>query len=527
MAAEETPVLIVGAGPVGLALAGDLGWRGIPTILVEQSDGLIEQPRMDLVGIRTMEFCRRWGLVDAVANCPYPQDYGQDFAFVTSITGHEMVRERRPSRAQAKPPAFSPQRRERCPQNMFDPILRDFAESFSTNDLRYRHRLTGIAQDGDGVAADVENLATGATATIRARYVAGCDGAGSLVRSRLGVPLEGNPALTYSLNVLIRCPTFNQLHDKGDVYRYILIGRRGVWATMVAIDGRDNWRFQYVGSKETLALGEPEIRELINRAFGRPFEFEILSIMPWTRRQLVAESYRKGDAFLVGDAAHQMSPTGGFGMNTGIGDAVDLSWKLAAALDGWGGPFLLDSYDLERRPVGQRNVDEAAGNLGRMIGEIDEPAILDDTPEGDATRRRIGQAVAAAMEREYRADGIHVGYRYDDSPICVPGRDADAAGRSGPLHPNRPAGRARPARVAARRTVDARPVRPGLRPARPRPRRPRCRADSRRRTPYWRAARNRRIGRRRRPPGLRAPLRPRPARRARRLAERCDAGGYG
>ena len=139
------PVLVVGGGPVGLALAGDLGWRGISCILIEQSDGSIYQPRMDLVGVRTMEFCRRWGLVPAVEGSPYPRDYAQDNIYLTSLTGYELGRERFPGIGHAPPPKESPQRRERCPQNMFDPILRSFAASQKTVTMRYRTRLISPA----------------------------------------------------------------------------------------------------------------------------------------------------------------------------------------------------------------------------------------------------------------------------------------------------------------------------------------------------------------------------------------------
>src|SRR5215813_2370069 len=152
------PVLIVGGGPVGLALAGDLGWRGVRCLLVEQSDGSIYQPRQDLVGIRTMEFCRRWGLVEAVEASPYPRDVPQDNVYVTSLAGYELGRERFPSMGDATPPAVSPQKRERCPQNMFDPILRAFAAEHQTVELRYRTQLVSFVQDRDGVTADLEDL---------------------------------------------------------------------------------------------------------------------------------------------------------------------------------------------------------------------------------------------------------------------------------------------------------------------------------------------------------------------------------
>ena len=414
------PVLIVGGGPVGLALAGDLGWRGVDCVLIEQSDGSIYQPRMDMVGVRTMEFCRRWGLVGTVESSPYPRDYAQDNVYVTSLAGYELGRERFPGIGQAAPPPQSPQRRERCPQNMFDPILRAFAASQKSVTLRYRTRLMGFMQDAERVTATVENADTGAREQIAARYLVGCDGARSLVRETLGIAMRGNPALTYTTNVIFRCPDLLSLHDKGKAYRHILIGPEGTWATVVAINGRDQWRFSLIGSSTQREYTTAEIEAAIRRAVGRDFKFEILSVLPWVRRELVADTYRQGRGFIAGDAAHAMSPTGGFGMNTGIGDAVDLSWKLAAVLQGWGGDDLLDSYSAERQPVGARNVAEASGNLRRMLSVGRHADLLDDTAEGAATRQKVGAEFSELMRREWFTLGIHLGYRYENSPICWP-----------------------------------------------------------------------------------------------------------
>jgi 2-polyprenyl-6-methoxyphenol hydroxylase-like FAD-dependent oxidoreductase len=421
------PVLVVGGGPVGLALAGDLGWRGIDCVLIEQTDGSIYQPRMDLVGVRTMEFCRRWGLVPAVEGSPYPRDYAQDNIYLISLTGYELGRERFPGIGQAPPPKESPQRRERCPQNMFDPILRSFAQSQQSVTLRYRTQLISFAQSPDQVTAVVENADTGARQRILARYIVGCDGARSLVRETLGIAMHGNPVLTYTTNVIFRCPHLLSLHDKGKAYRHIFIGPEGTWSTMVAINGRDEWRFSIIGGSEQREYTRDEIAAAIRRAVGRDFEFEILSVLPWTRRELVADGYRNGRGFIAGDAAHVMSPTGGFGMNTGIQDAVDLSWKLAAVLEGWGGDGLLESYGIERQPIGTRNVAEASGNLRRMLSVPPHPDLLDDTPQGAATREKVGREFSATMRREWFTLGAHLGYRYEDSPICWPdGTEATA-----------------------------------------------------------------------------------------------------
>jgi 2-polyprenyl-6-methoxyphenol hydroxylase-like FAD-dependent oxidoreductase len=417
---SETPVLIVGAGPVGLALAGDLGWRGIECLLIEQSDGSIYQPRMDLVGIRTMEFCRRWGLVGAVEAAPYPRDLPQDNVYVTSLTGYELGRERMATLAAATPPPVSPQRRERCPQNLFDPILRDFAAAQAGVALRYGTRLVGLAQDADGVTAEVEDVASGARERIRAGYLVGCDGGRSTVRETLGVGMVGTAALTYTTNVIFRCPGLVGLHDKGRAYRFIILGPEGTWSTIVAINGTDQWRFSIIGGGEQRDYAIDEIRALICRAVGRDFDYEILTVMPWVRRELVAERYGAGRVFMAGDAVHMLSPTGAFGMNTGIQDAVDLSWKLAGVLQGWGGAKLLASYDAERRPIGHRNVREAAANFRRMTSPRPGPLLLDPTPQGEKFRHELGAAFTEIMRHEWFTLGVHLGYRYADSPICWP-----------------------------------------------------------------------------------------------------------
>jgi 2-polyprenyl-6-methoxyphenol hydroxylase-like FAD-dependent oxidoreductase len=417
-AGDTLPILIIGAGPVGLALAGDLGWRGRRAVVIEQSDGSIYQPRMDLVGVRTMEFCRRWGVVDKVEHSPYPRDYPQDNMYLTSLTGYELGREKMPAMQDEKPPEQSPQHRERCPQNMFDPILRAFAQSLPSNTLRYRTRLLEFSEDVSGVTATVEDLERGTRETLRGAYLVGCDGASSRVRESLGIAMHGTPALTYTTNIIFRCANLVSLHDKGKGYRHIFVGPEGTWATLVAINGGDQWRFSIIGNAERKELTTADIDAAIRRAVGRDLDYEILTVVPWTRRELVAEHYGKGRILLAGDSVHVMSPTGGFGMNTGIQDAVDLSWKLDATLAGWGGPKLLASYETERRPVGLRNVREATSNLGRMRSPQRHSALLDDTPEGAALRVEIGKEFSEAMRHEWFTLGIHLGFRYDDSPIC-------------------------------------------------------------------------------------------------------------
>jgi 2-polyprenyl-6-methoxyphenol hydroxylase-like FAD-dependent oxidoreductase len=368
-----------------------------------------------------MEFCRRWGIADWVRASPYPRDYRQDYIWVSAVTGYEFGRESFPTLDDEKCPPQSPEKRERCPQDMFDPILARFAASFPQMTIRYGAELIGLDQDARGVCARIST--PNGEEMIDADYLIGTDGAASTVRGSLDIAMSGNPALTYTTNAIFRCANFNALHDKGEFYRFIIIRPEGTFATIVAINGRDRFRFSIVGNEEKRTYSEAEIRALIITAMGRTFDFEMLSIMPWVRRELVADNYGKGRVLIAGDAAHLTSPTGGFGMNMGIQDAVDLSWKLEAMLEGWGGSHLLDSYEIERRPVAIRNVREASGNLKRML----QPRSAKPPPEafapgvaGDKARTEFGRAYTEMMKREWFSIGIHLGYRYEGSPLIIP-----------------------------------------------------------------------------------------------------------
>jgi 2-polyprenyl-6-methoxyphenol hydroxylase-like FAD-dependent oxidoreductase len=420
----DTPVLIVGAGPVGLALAGDLGWRGISCTLIEKGDGVVDHPKMDLIGVRTMEFCRRWGIADWVRDAPYPGDYPQDYVWLTSFTGFELGREPFPGRALEPCPPESPQKRERVPQDMFDPIIQRFARSFDHVNIQYKTELTDFEQLPDRVRATVRHVESGTTRTIEADYLIGTDGGASTVRERLGIGMNGHPALTYTTNVIFRCPDFDALHDKGKGYRFIFIGPEGTWLTIVAINGADRFRMSIVGTPDKVNHDEADVRAALRRAMGKDFNYEILSIMRWVRRELVADSYGSNHVFMAGDSIHLTSPTGALGMNTGMQDAVDLGWKLEAVLKGWGGAGLLRSYEAERKPVAVRNIKASTDNLQRMLAprttHKPSPEVFQPGPECDVARKAYGEWYTELMSHEWFMNGYHLGYRYDGSPIVCP-----------------------------------------------------------------------------------------------------------
>ena len=415
----ETDVLVVGAGPVGLALAGDLGWRGHSAIIVERGEGLVLQPKMDQVGIRTMEHCRRWGIVTDVEASPYNRDRPQDNIYVTSLTGWELGRERFRSMRDDRPPAYSPQKRERCPQNMFDPILQKFALSQPAVELKLRHNFIELSPVDRGVTAQIDDELNHRRLTIRAKYLVGCDGGRSRVREQLAIGMQGRGILTNTTNVVFRAANLDSLHNIAPGYRYIFIGPEGTWATFVAINGTDQWRMSIIGTLEERTYTEAELKAFAYRAMGKPFDLELVSVLEWQRQELVADAYRRGRCFLAGDACHLTSPTGGLGMNTGIGDAADISWKLSAAIRGWAGPRLLDSYEAERRPIAQRIVSISTTNLRHMKSPGRNDELLSEGPAGEETRARVGRAFSDAIKREWYLDNVHLGYRYLNSPVII------------------------------------------------------------------------------------------------------------
>jgi len=419
---RHVPVLIVGGGPVGLLLAAELGSRGIRCLLIEQDrpEERTKFSRIMQIGVRTMEFVRRLGAIERVKNWGFPPDFPLDNVFVTSLSGYELARFKMYSLGSIGPNSYSPEHQWHCPQSIFDPILQALAASFPSVTLRYRCRVDGIEEHDERVMARLTDRASGETETIEADYLVGCDGSSSTVRECLGIAMQGEWLIDRSLNIEFRTPCLSRLHDKGDAGRYICIGPEGTWSTTMAVDGKELWRILLYSKTEDVAT--IDAGAIVRRLLGKDFDFTIASVTSWSRRALNAERYRGGRVFLAGDAAHSHPPNGGFGMNTGAADAADLGWKLAAVLQGWAAPGLLDSYEIERRPVCQRAIDEAMAELHRLREETRYPEIDAATEAGAETRRALGERLKSAFagSRVWYRWGIHLGYIYDGSPIIVP-----------------------------------------------------------------------------------------------------------
>ena len=419
--ALETSVLIVGAGPVGLSLALDLGMRGIDCIVVERREDLGRHSKVGLVSVRSMELFRRWGVEGRVRDCGFPDDYALSMTFCTSLSGHRIATDPYPAMRDERAPPQSPVAKQRCPQLWLDPILADCARQHDCVQIRSGLLLNGFTESDGSVLAELHDTRSGEACRINCRYLAGCDGAASTVRQQLGIEMHGEPVLSNSIGIYLTSPGLLRRHAMGAAERYLFVDEGGVWGNLTVVDGDALWRLTVIGSRDEEADGPFDAAHWVRRAFGSDeIPFTVDSVLPWRRSKLVAGSYGHGRVWLAGDSVHTMSPTGAFGMNTGIGDAADLGWKLAGALQGWGGPGLLDSYDAERRPVGVRNVEAAAANFHRLMAQTDYALVRQQGAAGDAARQRIGDYLTDMTRAEWRTLGVVLGYRYEGSPICIP-----------------------------------------------------------------------------------------------------------
>jgi 2-polyprenyl-6-methoxyphenol hydroxylase-like FAD-dependent oxidoreductase len=398
----DTSVVIAGAGPVGLALACELGLRGIDCLLVEKRDGSVSVPKQSMVSARNMEFCRRWGVAEAVRHAVWPESHPRDFVYCDSLRGRELLRVKVPSYVQRDRRDFTPEAPCPCPQIYFDPILLARAKTFVSVRVRNQAAVESFAQDEAGVTVRLADLATGGAQRVRARYLVGCDGPAGTVREALGIDLDGLGAIATSVNIFFRSAALASFHDKGWARFYRLIDDSGCWSELIPIEGQELWRLTVFD--EPASSVAPDV--LLAHMAGGEFPCEILSVSRWERRDFVAQSFARGRVLIAGDAAHECSPTGGIGMHTGLEEVVNLAWKLAAMIEGWGGPALISSYESERLPIARRNVRLATRSF-HAIADI--PGL----PDIDAKDWRGSPNWLSLPEH------LKIQYGYEGSPICV------------------------------------------------------------------------------------------------------------
>lgn len=423
---QQSEVVICGAGPIGMTMALDLAARGIRSTILERTDGRVETPKLGLVSIRTMEIFRRMGLAGHVRDTTFRRDYGLSMVYCTTIAGHFLGRISYPSLQDEPSVPESPETKWRCSQIFLNPMLEERVAAEPMIDLRHLTTLESFADHGTHVDVSV-STEDGAQQLLTTQFLIGCDGAGSQVRRQLEIGMTGKAQLDYSVAIFFKSSALARDHDKGDAERYYFVDESGWWGNISAMDGYELWRLTVPGTEATVPDIVAKAEHWVRRALGTDaLPFEIISSLPWRRTQLTADSFGTGRVLLAGDSAHTMSPTGGLGMNTGMGDVENLAWKLAAILRGWGGPGLLESYEVERRPIAVRNSGASTHNYNQLKSIMDCAGIFDESPEGDLVRQRVGSGIVAATETEWENLGIHLGYRYEDSAIFMPdGTDPD------------------------------------------------------------------------------------------------------
>ena len=424
----DTPVVIVGAGPVGMFLALDLASKGIRSTVIEQSTSHRAYPKGDTHNARTMEHYRRLGLADAVRAAGLPPDHPTDVVYLTSLNGYELKRLRMPSGAEkmAEAAAHSvtsqvPEPLHRSNQMYVEKVVLERLLATEAVTCRLGTEFTGFEETGSGVAVRVRPAGGGPEEVITGQYLVGCDGARSHVRRQLGLSYEGEEAETGFSSGLrhsryLRIPNVVKDVIREPAWQYWLV-RPGRVASLITLDAREEFKLSvYAGNADD----DDAVRAFVDDCVGEHVDTEILDSQDWVNGlALVADRYQRGRVLICGDAAHLFTPIGGFGMNTGIDDAANLAWKLAAAIQGWAGPYLVDSYDTERRPAGVRNTS-AAISLGRPLRGIPlGPALEEDTPEGRKARSDAAHVLETQRE-SFASLGVQLGVRYEGSPIIWP-----------------------------------------------------------------------------------------------------------
>ena len=348
MKSKEKSVLICGGGSVGLSLAAELGWRGIDCLAIEQADRLNQHPRANAVANRTMEYYRRWGIDGKIMKAGVPPDHPADYYWISRFQGKllykislppakKMDKDKSDFHRLGEEYTWSPYLKTITGQNEVEAILHEHVESLDCIDFHFSKKLIDFTQDEKGVSCIVEDLTSGEHEKVCCKYLLACDGGKSIVREKLGFKLSGRADLAQFVSFYFRAPNFMNCHKFGPANIYFPLHHDHAGFILNWDVGTTFTYHRILKNGETWDQIDPI--KAIHDVLGVETNIELISTQPWSAHALVSERYHKGRVFLVGDAAHLFTPTGGFGMNTGVSDAIDIAWKVEAAIRGWGGTF--------------------------------------------------------------------------------------------------------------------------------------------------------------------------------------------
>ncbi|WP_322966367.1 FAD-dependent monooxygenase [Sphingomonas fuzhouensis] len=426
-ASSDQPVIIAGGGPVGVALAIDLALRNIASVIVEERrDGQFVPAKANMTNIRSMEHFRRWGIADRLRanDCVSPEVH-RDVTFVTRLNAHLVHHFPKTYEAQDAL-AFAAETGEWAPNLSIERTLYQRAAELPQIARLFESRLVEVAQDAHGVKAWIETNSE--RRRIDGSYLVLATGARSaLRRDQLNIRMEGAPDLGQAFSWHIRAPGLKHLWKAGPIASMVYFYNEDRSDDLLIPQNEDATEFVYYSCPMPAGFdGDKweDVRALLFGAVGEAFEVEPISGGSFRLHSLIAPRFDFGRVLLAGDAAHTVSPQGGFGMNLGIGDAADLGWKLQAVIEGWGGDLLLPSYTIERREavlLCQRGSEEnqAMQAHSLVLEGIERPG-----PEGDAIRQQVSDLIVDKKTQQFRSMGGQLGYSYTKSPIIL--RDGSA-----------------------------------------------------------------------------------------------------